>query len=70
MILLKTLYDEFIVRRKMTDQKNPVKHIVTPAIERVGAKNNLAEGIGFAYVFLFKKNISKLIKIKHLSCHY
>ena len=36
MILVSTLYDEYIDRRKLTEQKNPFEYIVAPLSRGVG----------------------------------
>ena len=56
MIPLTFLYDEYIDRPKLTEQKNPFEYIVPPPTSRVGTKKNLNK------TFFKLKTIRQLVR--------
>ena len=58
MIPVSTLYDEYIDRRKLTEQKNPFEYIVPPTLKR--GRNNY---ICLQFINIFK-TLHKYIRKK------
>ena len=64
MIPASTLYDEYINRPKLTEQKNPVEYIVPPPSRGVGTKMNAITDISIHQMILLnfiQKKIEVLI---------